>query len=207
MPETQENAAPAQAQEPADQQQNQSQATATEAPPWGGDFDAEKAWKLVQNLRADKEKLSARPALTEAQQQQLDEYNALVEASKSEAQRKDEAAATAQRERDEAKAEASIYKVAIRHGISEEDFDLLGTGSEEQIEARAVKIAAKNEAAKQAALEAAVQAPNTPSPRRPTEQLRPGVSPSSDPVQDESHYPSDWLSPSQRASLERARNS
>lgn len=176
-----------------------------EKPPWGSEdeFNPEKAWNLIQNLRADKERLSSRPALSEEQQRQLDEYNALVEASKTEAQRREEAEAAARRDAEQARNEANVLKVALKHGLSEEDFDLLGTGSIEQIDARAQKIAAKNEAAKQAALEAAVQ-PGTPAPRRPTEQLRPGASPSPDPLKDDSYYPPEWLSPTQRAAVQQA---
>lgn len=174
-----------------------------DTPPWGDDFDAEKAWKLVRNLRADKEKLAARPVLSDEQQQQLDEYNALVEASKTDAQRREEAANAAQRERDEAQAELTRLRIAMRHGISEEDFDLLGSGTEEEVAARALKIAAKNEAARQAALEAAVTGPATPAPRRPSARLQPGASPAPDPVRDDSYYPTEWLSPSQRAAVDR----
>ena len=61
-------------------------------PPWGEDFDAEKAWNLVQNLRADKEKLSRRESLTPEQKQKLAEFDRLAEASKSELERAQEAA-------------------------------------------------------------------------------------------------------------------
>lgn len=63
-------------------------------PPWGEDFDAEKAWNLVQNLRADKEKLQKRPALTDEQRQKIEEFDRLAEASKSELERAQEAAQT-----------------------------------------------------------------------------------------------------------------
>lgn len=140
-----------------------------EAPPWGDDFDAEKAWKLVQNLRADKEKLASRPALTPEQQKQLDEYNRLVEASKSETQRLSEAAETARRDAETARAEAIRYKVAATHGLTADHFDLLGSGTEEEISARAEKIAA---------LLSQQQPPTpTPLPTRPVEQLRPGATP------------------------------
>lgn len=63
-----------------------------QTPPWGEDenFDPERAWKLIQDLRADKEKLTARPALTDEQQQQLAEYKKLVEASKTDQERQAE---------------------------------------------------------------------------------------------------------------------
>jgi hypothetical protein len=143
---------------------------AAEAPPWGDDFDPEKAWKLVQNLRADKEKLSSRPALTPQQQQQLDEYNRLVEASKSEAQRQQEALEAANREAETARAEAIRYRAAATHGLSAEHFDLLGSGTEEEVSARAEKIAALLAAQ-------AGPAPATAPQTRPVEQLRPGATP------------------------------
>lgn len=61
-------------------------------PPWGNEenFDSAKAWDLIQNLRADKEKLSTRPTLTPEQQQQLTEYQTLLEASKSDQERTNE---------------------------------------------------------------------------------------------------------------------
>jgi len=142
-----------------------------ETPPWGDDFDADKAWKLVQNLRQDKEKLSSRTALTDEQRTQLAEYNRLVEASKTEAQRQQEAVEKASRDAETARAEATRYKVAATHGIPADHFDLLGSGTEEEISARAEKIATL--LAKQAE---ATQAPTT-LPKRPVEQLRPGATP------------------------------
>jgi hypothetical protein len=60
------------------------------APPWGDDFDAEKAWNLVQNLRADKEKLAQRPVLDDDARRKLSEYERLEQASKTELERKTE---------------------------------------------------------------------------------------------------------------------
>jgi len=60
--------------------------------PWGEDFDAEKAWSLVQNLRADKDKLSKRETLTPEQKAKLAEFDRLAEASKSELEKAQEAA-------------------------------------------------------------------------------------------------------------------
>jgi hypothetical protein len=179
-------------------------APATPAPPWGSaeNFDAGKAWSLIEGLRADKERLSARPALTEQQQTQLNEYNALVEASKTEAQRTQEALAATQRERDDAAAEALRLRIAVRHGITEDDFDLLGSGTPEQVEARAQKIAAKNAAAAQALTPPTVVVPPVPTARRPAEQLPGGATPSPDPVQADDSYPADWLSPTQRARVQ-----
>lgn len=71
-------------------------ATAPEAaaPPWGDDFDADKAWKLVQNLRADKESLSKREVLTPEAKAKLAEYDRLEQASQTELERYQKAAET-----------------------------------------------------------------------------------------------------------------
>lgn len=68
--------------------QDGTQAT-TDTPPWGdpANFDPEKAWNLIQGLRQDKERLASRPVLTDEQQQQLTEYQRLVQASKSDLER------------------------------------------------------------------------------------------------------------------------
>jgi hypothetical protein len=152
------------------------------APPWGTDdqFDPAKAWSLIEGLRADKEKLSARPVLTPEQQQQLTEYQALVEASKTEAQRLAEATEAAKREAADAKADAARYKAAATYGISPEHFDLLGTGSEEEVAARAAKLAAL-------LTPSVPPAPGAP-PTRPVEQLRPGATPAGQPNDDDVVY-------------------
>lgn len=64
-------------------------------PPWGDDFDAEKAWKLVEGLRSDKEKLAAREFLTPEQKTKLAEYDRLEAASKTELEKAQEAASKA----------------------------------------------------------------------------------------------------------------
>lgn len=143
-----------------------------EAPPWGEDFDPARAWHTIQSLREREKELSKRPVLTTEQQQQLDEYNRLVEASKSEAERQREALTAAEREAETARAEAIRYRVAATHGVPADHFDLLGSGSEEEIEARAQKIA------QLLAVKAQEQAqPGSPPPTRPVEQLRPGATP------------------------------
>jgi hypothetical protein len=72
----------------AEQQGQQQQA----APPWGdaANFDPEKAWNLIQGLKADKEKLAARPVLDDESKQKLAEYDKFVEAQKTETQKAQE---------------------------------------------------------------------------------------------------------------------
>lgn len=100
-----------------------------------------------------------------------DQFAALEEASKSEAQRLVEQAETATRAAETARAEAIRYKAAATYGIGADHFDLLGSGTEEEISARAEKIAAL------VAIQATTQTPATPPSSRPVEQLRAGATP------------------------------
>lgn len=100
-----------------------------------------------------------------------DQFRRLEDASKSEAQRLAEAAETAKRDAESARAEAIRYRVAATHKLDADDFDLLGSGTEEEITGRAQRIAALKAAS-------AAPAPSTVPPSRPVEQLRPGATPS-----------------------------
>lgn len=155
---------------------------APEAPPWGDDFDPARAWHTIQTLReAERERDRLRgQVVTPEQQQQLEEYQALVEASKSEAQRQQEALAAATREAETARADAIRYRAAATYGIPADHFDLLGAGTEQEITARAEKLAG---------LLGAQAAPQTPPPAgRPVEQLRPGATPAAAPSEDDLVY-------------------
>jgi hypothetical protein len=59
-------------------------------PPWGDDFDAKKAWDLIQNLRTDKEKLALRPVLDDEAKRKLAEFDRLEAAAKTDLERKTE---------------------------------------------------------------------------------------------------------------------
>lgn len=166
MTEPTETTPAAPAQEPTQQQP-------AETPPWGDDFDPARAWHTITQLREREKELSKQPRLTPEQQQQLAEYDRLVEASKSEEQRREEAIARATREAETARAEALRYKAAATYGISADHFDLLGSGTEEEITARAEKLASLI-----AAQQAPVTPPAAPPQSRPVEQLRPGATPS-----------------------------
>lgn len=156
-------------------------------PPWGTEenFDPARAWSLIENLRTEKAQLAARPALTAEQQTQLAEYQRLVEASQSEAERQANAVAAAERAAETARAEAVRYKAAATYGIPSEHFDLLGAGTEEEISARAEKLRTLLEA--QAAATASPPPAGAP-PARPVEQLRPGATPSQTDNEDDVVY-------------------
>lgn len=79
--------------------------------------------------------------------------------------------------------ELNILRAAAKHGVREEDYDLLGSGTPEELEARAERIASM------------YGKPSEPTPAppsdRPLETLRPGASPTPPPAVDNS-YPADW---------------
>lgn len=62
---------------------------------------------------------------------------------KTDSQRAQEGLAEASRERDEALAEAARLRAAIDHGLTADDLELLGTGTPEEIEERAKRLAAR----------------------------------------------------------------
>ena len=70
------------------------------------------------------------------------DYDAYVESQKTEQQRAADALASAQRDLESARSEALRFRIAAKHKLSEDDLDLLGSGTEEQLEARATRIAA-----------------------------------------------------------------
>lgn len=156
-------------------------ATSTEAPPWGSDFDPARAWHTIQQLREREKELARQPRLTNEQQQQLSDYQRLVEASKSEDQRKQEALEAATRAAETARAEAVRYKAAATYGIPAEHFDLLGNGSPDEVTANAEKLARLLAATAQ-------QQPATAPPTRPVEQLRPGATPTEAVSEDDAVY-------------------
>lgn len=66
----------------------------------------------------------------------------IEDAEKSELQRAQEAAEAAQRELSATKAEAARLRIAAKHGIGEDHLDFLTGSDEEELEAKAVKLAA-----------------------------------------------------------------
>lgn len=57
-----------------------------ETPPWGSDenFDPKRAWDLIEGLRADKEKLSKRPTISDEDAAKLAEFDKLKKANQTE---------------------------------------------------------------------------------------------------------------------------
>lgn len=108
----------------------------------------ESDWKRY--AREWEKKAKARPgelkeiAILREKARRLDE---IEEASKSEQQKLAEAAERSRQEAAETAAELARLRAAVKHGLSDEDLDLLGTGTPEEIEARAERLAARLKAA------------------------------------------------------------
>jgi hypothetical protein len=113
------------------------------------------------------------------------ELEQIRESQKSEAQKIQERAEKAERDAQDARTELLVERIARRHHLDDDDMDLLGTGTEEQLEARAQKIAAKNKAA-------ADREVTVPPSDKPVEQLRPGATPSDVDLRGKDAYPSSW---------------
>lgn len=109
----------------------------------------------------------------------------LEDRDKSEEEKRTERLAKAERERDDIRSELIRERIARRHKIDDDDLDLLGSGTEEEIEARAKKIAAKNAAA-------AGVAATVPPSEKPVEKLRPGATSTDKDITAPDAYPSSW---------------
>ncbi len=147
--------------EAAPQQQEQS---SPQGAPWereGEQFDPQRAWNLVQALRSERDQLRQEREAATARVQEFEQRDL------TEQQRIQQRAEQAEREREDARTEALRLRMAVRHGLREEDFDLLGTGDEATLAARAQRIAALYQQ----------QTPPPNPAQRPVEQLRPGATP------------------------------
>lgn len=140
-------------------------------------------WARDTIAKANKEAANYRTQVAELKPR-AEQFAALEEASKSDAQRLQDAATAALQQAQEAQSETLRLRVALKHGISEDDFDLLGSGTEEQIAGRAQRIAGLRAAAAAAQNSAAPVSPS----RRPVEQLRPGATPTTQLSEDDQVY-------------------
>lgn len=130
---------------------------------------------MIRELR--KENAGWRTKMREAEPI-LKAHTAAEEAAKTEVQKATERATAAETDR----AHLIREVVAIKYGVPEEDYDFLGSGTREEMEARAARYAARFASA----------APPPPPPSdRPVEGLRPGASPTPPPPADHS-YPAAW---------------
>jgi hypothetical protein len=124
-------------------------ATPAAAAPTNPEPGQEPDWKT--EARKWEQRAKQNKAELDAAAPRLSEYDRLVAASKTDQQRLEEDAAKAREEAASARTEALRFRIALKHGIAEEDFDFLGTGTEQELDERAARLAAKNLAAGQPA--------------------------------------------------------
>ena len=146
---------------------------AKQQPPWernGEDFNPEKAWHLIENLRHENEDL--------AQKNRAYEDEKLTARQKADRDLKE-----AQDRLAQVQAKAAWAEARAKHPcLSEEDYDLIGAGTPEQIADKAAKLAARIEA--QAASDAGRKPTNPVLRANPTGGNDPTASKSKDWVRD-----------------------
>lgn len=136
-------------------------------PPWGTaeEFNPDKAWQLIQNLRGDLGQKAARIAELTPYEQQA---RAAEEANKTEVQRLNDQLAAERASAATAQIETLRLRVALQYGIPDDDAAIfLTAGDEATLKAQAERLAS-------------MRAPVAPPPttqRTPVEALRPGALP------------------------------
>lgn len=110
-------------------------------PPWGDDFDAERAWTLVQNLRGDLDKLKTE---RDDARQERDDAKAASDSTES-AEKLTAAEARAKA------AETSLWteRALRKHSIDEDLVDFLTGDTEEDILAKAERLAGRSKPAEE----------------------------------------------------------
>jgi hypothetical protein len=104
------------------------------------------------------------------------------EAKKDDIQRANERAQAAEREKETLEQGYARLELAVQYKIEKEDIELIGSGSREEMEVRAKRVAALTAAASKVA---------PPPTDRPVEGLRPGATPEPAKPPDDS-YPAAW---------------
>lgn len=140
-----------------------------EKPPWGDDdFDAKRAWKLLQDTRGDRDKLKKEREALAAKVKEHDD------ASKTENQKAIERAIEAEKVAKSATLDAARLRVALKKDLTETQAKRLVGDTEAELESDADDLLAsfKDEAGGGGG-----QGPQ----RRPKEKLRPGAAPESEP--------------------------
>lgn len=159
-----EDTTPATPQEPAPQQQTpapQEPDSQEPTPPWGSDdqFDPQRAWNLIQNLRGDLDELKPKAA----------RLKELEDAEKTETQRLSDQLAEESTARQEAERRALVLEIATEKGLTPALAKRLSGSTREELEADADELSAL--------LPPAEDGRTTTPKSRPQESLRPGATP------------------------------
>lgn len=147
--------------------------TNTPTPPWGSDedFNPEKAWKLIQNLRASEASLKSQNADLSAKVAERED------ADKTETQKLADRAARAEKLAADTRRELLIERIGRKHSLPEDAVEFLTGDTEEEIEARATKLAKLHGTTNDSTTDGNGEKPPADDPalpQRPQSQLRPG---------------------------------
>ncbi len=137
-------------------------------PPWGSDenFDPQRAWKLIQDVRGDLDKIKGE------RDDLRSKVTAHEDASKSDQEKLADRASGAEDRATRAEQEAARLRVALKKGLTETQAKRLVGDTEEDLEKDADELLASFKQDDDGGQE----------PRRlPRERLRPGAAPSSEP--------------------------
>ena len=149
--------------------------------------------KPTETVEFWKQKSREQEARAKANAEAAQELATIRESQKTESEKQADATARAVKDAADARAEALAYRVAAAHGVTPDNFDLLGTGTEEAITARAervgglLKVQAENEQLK-AELEALRTGKPAPLTTRPVADLKPGATPQNATTEDDALY-------------------
>jgi GNAT superfamily N-acetyltransferase len=104
-------------------------------PPWGNDFDAARAWTLVQNLRTERDDLKAKVGTLESERQAREDEGKTAE------QKATEALAAAQEKAVAAERALFVERAVRKHGLADDLVEFLTGATEEEIAAKAERLA------------------------------------------------------------------
>ena len=134
-------------------------------PPWGTDFDPERAWTLVQNLRTEKAALKTeRDNLSKAQQE-------IEDAKKSDLEKAQDKASKLEKDAAEARRELLTERAIRKYGVPDDLAEFVNGADEAEINAKAERLAKVGKP----------DTNNDPASRRPQRDLRPGHAADGDP--------------------------
>lgn len=110
--------------------------------PWGDDFDAEKAWRLVQNLRAEVADLKTAKTDVEKERDALKTAkDAAADEGKTELQKLQDRLAQIEADSKKKDRDLALQKVLRKHPELEEYADLLTGDTEDELAAKAERLA------------------------------------------------------------------
>lgn len=151
---------------PANQDAAPADKPAEKPAPWGADFDPDRAWKLIQNLRTDLDTIKSERDELKTERQ------AREDAKKSDQDKLTERLTATEQQFKDAQRALFVERALRKHAIPDELVDFLTGDTEEAITAKAEKLATLGKPAPDANPDA--PAPDADAAGRPTPALTPG---------------------------------